>query len=485
MPDPTAPPPADATPPPADATPPQPDAAPPQAGAEPVEIIDHTFSGHGLALIEGAPVQVPGTLVGERVRLGPVERIRGRLWAYPQQIHTASPHRVDPACAQYDHCAGCSLRHVEAAAALQLKARKHLETLLRLYPAAAEVRPQSLAAPQRDHHRHRLNARGSLDAQGRLRLGIGKLPGLEGLTDLSHCPAQQPETTAALRRVEAALRELGVRPAEAPLWRGLRHVAIQRHDAGLQLILGFGGEPEYSPSDDTLRAAILPERADLSLYTERFGRRAYPVGSALVHLRGPEVAWLHVEADRLRATPPAWIPQSPDGLPQLRALVLQMLQVGPEDHILEVGCGVGTLSLPLARRAGRLLGIDQCRQAVADAQENAQRSGLTNVQFQAGRAERSLRRLVSARQRADLVILHAMRSPYGPQVLSAAQLLRPRRILLIEPSAAALAQDLADAPQYALRQLAFVDQLPGTAVCLSLACLEPHASGGERVAEHL
>lgn len=141
--------------------------------------------------------------------------------------------------------------------------------------------------------------------------------------------------------------------------------------------------------------------------------------------------------------------------------------------MLEVGCGVGTLSLGLARRAGRLTGIDVVRAAVEDAAANAARAGVTNATFRTGRADHALRRLLAAGERADLVVLHAMRRPYGADVLRRVPALGARRILYLAPSAPSLAEDLTHLPAWGVRRLGFLDQLPGTAFLLTLCVLEP------------
>jgi tRNA/tmRNA/rRNA uracil-C5-methylase (TrmA/RlmC/RlmD family) len=139
---------------------------------------------------------------------------------------------------------------------------------------------------------------------------------------------------------------------------------------------------------------------------------------------------------------------------------------------LEVGCGVGTLSLPLARGARSWVGVDEVRQAVDDATFNAARAGVGNARFRVGRADHALRRLAAGGARPDGVLLHAMRRPFGAAAMSALQALGPARVAYVAPSARSLAADLAALPRYRLARLRLLDQMPGTAHFTTLAILE-------------
>jgi len=248
-------------------------------------------------------------------------------------------------------------------------------------------------------------------------LGLYPHPGHQEPVDLSRCPAQTPAARAILGRI--------VPPEE------VETVLVQAH----------GGR----------------------------ARVALRAGTARL-VRGDAIVSLDVDGDRLEASWPAWTPQSPDSLPALRRAVVDWLDPTPDDDVVEVGCGVGTLSLPVARRAASLLGVDETRVAVADAARNAAHAGVS-ASFRVGRARKSLRRLIATGVRADLVLIHAMRRPLGPAVMSAVAAMRPRRVLYVAPSAASLARDLAVSSLMPTR-IGFIDQLPGTAHLLTLAVLE-------------
>ena len=323
-----------------------------------------------------------------------------------------SPHRVDPECDQAHRCPGCPLRHLSRDRQRALKTASHAAALQRI--AGVTVAPEWIASgvPLSDYRAH-ANARplGGV-------LGLHPHPGYDEPVDLARCPAQTAEARALLGRLT--------------LPEGVEHVAVQAHGGGVRVALHAG----------TARVV----RGDLGLR-------------------------LDVDGDLLDATWPSWTPQSPRSLSALRRAVVDWLDPRATDHVVEVGCGVGTLSLPLARRVASLVGIDEERAAPIDAARNAERAGV-EATFRVGRAHRALRRLIAGGARADLVLVHAMRRPLGASVMSSVAALGPRRVLYVAPSAVSLARDLATS-SLRVERVGFLDQLPGTAHLLTLAALRP------------
>ena len=274
---------------------------------------------------------------------------------------------------------------------------------------------------------------------------------------------QSPATRALLVEVEAALNARGVRAFDPDTGHGLlRHVVVEAAGPVARVVL-VTATPTDSLDD------LLAERPGRGVFVDCVPPRRFDTLRAPRHLHGPVAATFTVDDDVFAATMPAWLPQTPASLSSLRAAVLDLLAPGPGDTVLELGCGAGTLSLPLARRARALVGVDLERAAVIDAQHNAAAAGVTNATFRVGHADRALRRLLAGGLRADAVVVHAMRRPYGPAVMGPLRATAPRVVLCIGPSPAALARDLATAPWLTLDRLAFVDQMPGTAALLTLA----------------
>jgi 23S rRNA (uracil1939-C5)-methyltransferase len=145
------------------------------------------------------------------------------------------------------------------------------------------------------------------------------------------------------------------------------------------------------------------------------------------------------------------------------------------DRLLEIGCGVGTLTLPLAARFAGGIGVDAVRSAIDDAHENQRRAGIgeDRLQFRVGWADRAVRRLAAGRARAETVLLHSIRLPYGPPVLDLLPALGARRNVYVSPAPVSLGLDLAHlrATGWTVERVVPVDQIPGTAHIMGVAAL--------------
>lgn len=460
-----------------------------------VRVESLSWRGLGIAQVEGRPLVVPGTDAGEWVQVALATDARGRRYGALEAVIEPSPHRVDPACAQAARCPGCPLRHLAVARQQQVKVGQHLEALERLghfgraappglaaepgLGGALETDPgldagldsgldagldseldsgldpappggsparrfselpiDHLPAPPADGHRARARAR-PVEVAGRLRLGM------QGLGDgvaLADCPAQSTGSRDLLALLESQ-----------PAAFALDEIEVEGDLTDGQVVLT--GAPA------AVAQVVLPP--SVTVLTRTLGPRG---PSRPRHVAGPPHGWLEVEGDHLRFTAPGWRPQSPLSLPALRAAVVGAL--AGANRLLEVGCGAGTLSLPLARGVGELVGLDLERASVDDATFNARH--LANARFRVGEADHTLRRLLAGSERFDHALLHAMRRPFGPEVLPRLRPLGVERVLYLAPSAAALARDLADAPGWRVERLAFLDQLPGTVHLLTLASL--------------
>ena len=141
------------------------------------------------------------------------------------------------------------------------------------------------------------------------------------------------------------------------------------------------------------------------------------------------------------------------------------------EAVLEVGCGIGTHTFGLAEGFGTVVGVDSARAAIASAQLNAARFGFDAVELRVGRAFRSLHRLAKACRRFQLVVLHAMREPYGEDTLRWLRPLGVEQVLHVAPTAYALAKDAALLKEhgFALQALDAIDTMPHTYHMMSVA----------------
>lgn len=330
----------------------------------PAEIQDLAQDGRGIARVAGKAVFIDGALPGEQVRYRILKRRAQFDEAVVEQILEASPHRVEPRCAHFGVCGGCSLQHLAPEAQVSAKQAQLLDVLQRIGGATPARVLAPLASPAWGYRR-------------RARLGVKyvrkKQRVLAGfrerlspyLADLSACEVLVP----ALRSLPAELAAL-VETLE--LRERVPQVEVAAADEHIALVFRVMAEPGEA---DLARLRAFGERLGVQVYLQ-------PGGLDTVRPLGSAISLRYRVLDNL-------IEFEPTDFVQVNAAInsrmveraLQELQVAPEHQVLDLFCGLGNFSLPLARLGARVTGVEGDAGLIARARRNAEANGLANTRF--------------------------------------------------------------------------------------------------------
>ena len=148
--------------------------------------------------------------------------------------------------------------------------------------------------------------------------------------------------------------------------------------------------------------------------------------------------------------------------------------LGPEDTVLDLYCGTGTIGMTMASRAKKVIGVEVVPEAIEDAKANALRNGITNIEFLCGDAAQAARVLQERGERPAVVVVDPPRKGCSPQLLETIVQMAPRRIVYVSCDPATLARDLKLLAQagYPVQTLTPVDLFPRTAHVECVAQLE-------------
>src|SRR5690554_530739 len=414
-----------------------------------IERISH--DGRGIAYWQGKSVFVTGALPGEEVWAHFSSHSARFAEAVAERILLASDRRIEPRCGHFGQCGGCQLQYVSAAEQLSIKQTQVLDQLSRL---AAVVPEQVMPALSAHPWGYRQQARlGIWKAEAEpVVLGFRRRQSRE-LLDIEECPVLAPELAVLL----APLRELLLRWADA----SLTHLSVAQigDDCGLTLRHTRSLQPGLVKA--------------LRLFAVEHGCQFWLQGSAdaygLTDLDGiavdPRLYYTLPDFSCRFAVHPSDFMQINGAVnEQMVKQAIDWLAPQPHEQLLDLFCGLGNFTLPLARFAGGVIGVEATTAMVSRGEENAVLNGLEKVQFRAADLTRaSVQSLLPHGETIDAMLLDPPRSG-AREVCAQMSQLNPQRLLYVSCNPATLARDaglLLD-QGYHLQQLGILDMFPHT-----------------------
>jgi 23S rRNA (uracil1939-C5)-methyltransferase len=424
------------------------------------DIVDLAHDGRGIARVDGKAVFVDGALPGERVRYRVIKRRRHLDEAGLVEVLIASPDRVAPACAHFGICGGCSLQHLSAAAQVKAKERQLLDNLERI----GRVRPERVLAPLRGptwayRRRARLGVK-YVHKKGRVLAGFRERE-KPYIADVQRCEVL-PAPLAALPRDLAALVETLVIREKIP------QVELAAGDNATALVFRVLEPPG---AQDIGKIAAFGAEHGALIYLQSGGLDTIRP----LHERRSPLSYA-VDAGRvvIEFGPADFIQINREINVSMVAAAMELLLPNRSDTVLDLFCGLGNFTLPLARRALRAVGVEGDPALVGKAQANAARNAVGNTAFFVENLFEPAQFGPWAAERYDLVLLDPPRAGASALLARMAHW-RPRRVVYISCHPGSLARDaeiLVHTQGFKLTCAGVMDMFPHTTHVESIAVFD-------------
>lgn len=436
-----------------------------------LDITGYTAEGMGVARLEGRVVFVPYTIRGERWRVRLEKVNKNVAWGRGVELIDPSPERVELDCPLFGRCGGCQFRHMTYAEELRAKRQRIADALERVGHVTLDL-PPVLGAEDPLRYRNKVQFPVS---QGKRGLSVGYYRGRShDVLDAPDCPLQ-PEAVTRLRAAFKDWMEEHHIPAyDEGTGRGLiRHLYVRTNSRGESLVCVVVNGDKLPHSDELAEALrrAEPGLAGLVLSTNTRDTNVI-LGDRYTALWGQD--WLEEELCQLnfRLSVPSFFQINRAQTEVLYGAALDFAGLTGSETVLDLYCGIGTISLALARRAGRVIGAEIIPRAIEDAKENARRNSLTNTEFFCGDAGAVAQKLGDEGVRPQVICVDPPRKGLAPQVPAILAGMAPERIVYVSCDPATLARDVDRFAQLGYRAVRAqgVDLFPRTAhvetVCL-------------------
>ena len=437
------------------------------------EIVDYTAEGQGVAKIEGCAVFVPNAIAGERCRIR-IEKAQ-KTWAAGKitEILEKSPHRVNRECPVAKLCGGCDFWHMDYEEETRLKAERVRAALNRIGGESLDAMP-ILAAPH--CHGYRNKAQYPVASRkGRVFAGFFKA-GTHQVVENDRCLILPQETDQIKKLVVDYVNHYRISAYDEQTHKGLlRHIYVRRGVVSGQILVCLVVNGRKLPHIEDLVQRLQTVSGFTTLVLSVNTKQGNTVlGDEFITLYGPGFIEDTLCGLQFRLSARSFYQVNHHQAQRLYEAAIAQAGITGSDTVLDLYCGVGTITLTMAKAAGKVIGVEVIPQAVQDAKENAKRNGIQNAEFFCGDAGQAALELEAKGIKADVAVVDPPRKGLNADAIEALARMAPRRIVYISCDPATMARDVALLKErgYTLKNAQAADLFPRCSHVESISVLE-------------
>ena len=438
-----------------------------------VTITDLNDTGDGVGRDHDRVIFVPDTVPGDRVLVRLVQVKPKYAHGVITELLQASCHRIRPRCIVADKCGGCQWQHITYEYQLQAKQNQVIQALERIGGFEQPPVDAVLTASSPLGYRNKATYPLSTSATGQVKAGYYQ-KGSHQLINLNQCPVQDVRLNPLLAQVKQDIQRRGWEIYNEQRHKGqIRHLGLRigRHTGEMLLTLVV--------KDWNLPGITEQAEEWLGRYPQLVGvclnrnpKRTNAIfGDETQRIAGRDFLWEKFAGLEFQVRPDTFFQVSTETTEALLEVITQNLNLQGHEVLLDAYCGIGTLTLPLARQVRQAVGLEVQKEAVQQAMLNAQHNGINNVSFQTGAVEKLLPQIDI---KPDVVLLDPPRKGCDRAVIEALLKFLPPRIVYVSCKASTLARDLkllCQTGEYTLTRVQPADFFPQTAHVESAAFL--------------
>ncbi|MCH9692924.1 MAG: 23S rRNA (uracil(1939)-C(5))-methyltransferase RlmD [Gammaproteobacteria bacterium] len=428
-------------------------------GPETATIESAAHDGRGIAAVDGKKVFVAGALPGEQVEFQRRKFRRNFDEAELLQVFEPSADRIEAKCEAFGRCGGCSLQHVSAEYQRTLKEQTLRDNLQRIGNVAPDEWLKPMTGPVWNYRRRARLAVKDVPAKGRTLVGFREKHA-PFITDMHRCEVLSEPMDGMLDELSDLIGGLSIRAR-------LPQIEVAVADNGIALVFRV-----LDPPTDADRQALIEFGAsrNLRIYLQPGGLDSLQLiePSAVTEALCYNLPEFDIRVD---FEPVDFVQVNGDINQRMVHFAVEQLDVRADDRVLDLFCGIGNFSLPLARRAATVLGIEGEQSLVARAAENARSNGQQNVDFRVADLNKIDGTEAWAKAGWDRLLLDPARSG-AAEIVDRMHILDPQRIVYVSCHPGTLARDagvLVSRHDYHLESAGIIDMFPHTAHVESIA----------------
>ena len=465
-----------------------------------LKIEDMGIDGEGIGKIDGMTFFVKDAVIGDEIEARITKLKKNYGYARVEQILKSSEFRTEPKCELHRRCGGCQIQAMDYAKQLEFKENKVKNNLVRLGGFDADF-VDSVTEPYR--YRNKAQFPIGKDKDGNIIAGF-YASRTHSIIPVKDCMLGVAENREILDAILSYMRECHIEPYDETTGRGLvRHALIRYGFTTKEIMVCLVVNGRKLPAQNVLveKLQVISGMTSISIninqkntnvilgeQTEAIWGQSYITD--YIHLRDCTNFERTGKAISYHISPQSFYQVNPEQTEKLYSLALEYAGLTGKESVWDLYCGIGTISLFLAGKAGHVYGVEIVPQAIADAKDNAKRNGFSNTEFFVGKAEEVLPEFYAEHKNEktdmlhpDVIVVDPPRKGCDEKCLETILLMKPERIVYVSCDSATLARDLKVLAEggYEVKRVRAVDQFAHTTHVETVVLLSKGMVGSRKV----
>ena len=451
---------------------------PPVQKNETIELTfeDITHDGDGVGKVNGYPLFVPYALPGEKAKVKVIKVKKNFGFGKLLHINQVSEHRVEPPCDVYIQCGGCQLQHMSYEMQLELKRNQVISSMKKI--GHIEHAPVHATIGMDDPWRYRNKVQIPVaHRHGELITGFYRKRSHEIIEGMDRCVITAEVNDRMVEAVRRMADRLGISAYDEKAHKGvLRHIMVRTGQATDETMIVLITRTEELPHADKLVKELHETYPQIKSIVQNVNKARTNVilGKKTKILWGEEYIYDNIGDIKFAISAKSFYQVNPPQTKKLYDKALEYANLTGGESVIVAYCGIGTISLFLAKQAKKVYGVEIVPEAIADAKENARLNNIDNVDFYVGEAEKVMPWWKAQGLSPDVIVVDPPRKGCEQNLLDAMIEMNPERIVYVSCNPATLARDLKILEEggYETKQLQPVDMFPQTGHIECVAQLE-------------
>lgn len=441
-----------------------------------VNVTAMSSDGDGIARYEGFAIFVKGGVIGDVLSVRLMKVLKNLAYARIEKIIEPSRDRIKPDCTLFPRCGGCELRHISYAAELAFKKKRIEDAFLKI--AGMDIKCDEVIAADNTYN-YRNKAVIPLAKRGNRIVGGFFRSHSHDIIELDRCYIQNEVAEQALRAVISYAEQSGASIYDETTGKGLlRKVFVRNTKNADGAIVCIIASNKSLPDKNLLVERLLdlcPALQGIVLNINRLNNNTV-LGDKFITLWGNPYITDSLLGINFRISVPSFFQVNPVQAERLYAKAIEFADLSENKTVLDLYCGAGTITLCMAAKAKKAVGIEIVPEAIKDAEINASLNGIENVEFLCGNAGELAAQMAQNGFSPDVIVADPPRHGLDDTAVNVMGSFKPERIVYVSCDPATLARDVQKitAFGYRIHKIAAVDMFPRTrhVECCLLLCRE-------------